>query len=138
MTKEEARHLIEQNTNCDPDTGCWVWRRPKFTVYVKGKIRQPSHLAYSAYIGKRAKYERVKQTCKNPRCVNPEHLYTGSDMNEKLDHPHYERADTYLAEQLLQTLKKRYSLPTKITVPMMREIMRLNIERSSTDGETSI
>ena len=138
MKKEEARHLIEQNTDCDPDTGCWVWRRPKFTVVVNGKIRQPSNLAYAAYIGKREEYETIRHTCDNPLCVNPEHLYTESDMSEHLKHPRYDRADTHLAEQLLRTMQKRYGLPAKVTTPMLREIMKLNAERGNTDGETSI
>ena len=61
------------------EDGCWVWNhvsngdRPR--IRVAGKLFLANRLSYAMFKGEFENYMLVRQTCENPCCVNPEHLY---------------------------------------------------------------
>lgn len=66
------------------EDGCWEWR--KFTQYGYGKMQVGSHLdgsrrvvgahraSYEAFVGPIPEGHHVDHLCRNPSCVNPDHL----------------------------------------------------------------
>ena len=85
-----------------PECGCWIWtgavfndgygafRRPKFT-------ERAHRTAWWLYFGKIPKGALVLHKCDIPLCVNPEHLFLGtqkdncSDAQQKRRHSHGEK-----------------------------------------------
>ncbi len=72
---------------------CWVWtgskQRTGHGLYrLKGVLLKPHRLTYEAYIGPIPDGMRVLQSCYNPACVRPDHLFLSSRRRFK-----YERSD---------------------------------------------
>ncbi len=71
------------------DNGCWQWIRSRGGDY--GKVRWlqktiSSHRAsYIAFKGEVSKGLNVCHTCDNPLCVNPDHLWLGTQKQNKQD-----------------------------------------------------
>lgn len=59
----------------DNADGCWAWM-PKYPQFVyQGKTWRIQRLAFTVINGEVPEENRVRSTCKNSRCCNPEHLY---------------------------------------------------------------
>jgi hypothetical protein len=63
----------------DPDTGCWNWLKTKSKrgyglVSVKGRPHWAYRAYYEAAYGAIPPKHDIHHKCKNPSCVNPEHL----------------------------------------------------------------
>lgn len=73
LTRLEAHSIRES------ETGCWLWTGPmangKYPVLsVKDRGRSARHLAYELRHGQLERATRLRSSCGNLRCVNPEHL----------------------------------------------------------------
>ena len=70
------RELIPFEPGCYPDAtppGCWVWQQKKPPE--REEIRRAWRLVYGEIPhAKKGKPHKVRQSCRNPRCVNPDHL----------------------------------------------------------------
>jgi hypothetical protein len=73
------------------DTGCWVWfsaRTEKgYGILKRNKYpRARAHrVSYEKYVGTIPKDMRVLHKCDNPPCVNPKHLFLGTDRDNTQD-----------------------------------------------------
>ena len=91
MTTEELKKYLIENSTIDEKTGCWNWdlcldgrgygysRRNKFTS------RSAHRLSYYLFVGPIAEGLFVCHHCDNPKCINPEHLFIGTQKDNMMD-----------------------------------------------------
>lgn len=70
--------------------GCWLWkastsRKGYGQIGHKGKIRIASRVAFELYVGEIPKGALVLHSCDTPSCVNPLHLFLGTDQSNSDD-----------------------------------------------------
>lgn len=82
----------------EPSSGCWEWQGGKDKdgygkIYSCGEHMRTHRVAYRLYKGEIPDGLHVCHTCDNPSCVNPAHLWLGTnddnmdDMNRKARNP---------------------------------------------------
>lgn len=77
----------------EPDSGCWVWtghlNNKGYGMIARGIDSSgpilAHRLSYMIHIGKILPGECICHKCDNPKCVNPEHLWKGSQMDNVAD-----------------------------------------------------
>jgi hypothetical protein len=72
------------------ENGCWIWQRAKTKagygqLSVQGKVYYAHRLAYMLYHGSYRDNLRVLHTCDTPACVNPQHLFLGTQKDNMHD-----------------------------------------------------
>lgn len=74
------------------ESGCWIWtgarkgssaERPDFRF--RGKNQVGSRVSYIIFRGEIPNGLLVLHTCDVPLCVNPKHLWLGTDADNRLD-----------------------------------------------------
>lgn len=73
--------LVAFSTQC-PETQCWIWRRSTIKGYGKtchkGKSRYAHRVSYEVFVGPIPEGKRVCHKCDTPLCINPAHLFLGT------------------------------------------------------------
>lgn len=117
MILDAMRQRIGAKSRLDGDTGCWVWTAAvtsagRGAIRVDGRLVQAHRLSYEAHIGPIPDGLLVCHHCDRPLCVNPAHLFLGTNLDNMRDmvrkgrgvgskthcragHP-YDEANTYL------------------------------------------
>lgn len=88
--REELRAKIREFSIPEPNSGCWIWER---AVNEKGygqlgwngKGHRAHRLAYTAFVGPIPDGLHVLHRCDTPGCVNPLHLWLGTDYDNVND-----------------------------------------------------
>lgn len=87
--KFTQKYIIDENN-------CWLWTAAKnqkgygyFGVYYqeqkKFKIKYAHRVSYEFYVGEIPSKLLVLHKCDVPRCVNPDHLFIGTDLDNAID-----------------------------------------------------
>lgn len=80
----EAKYVAE------PSCGCWLWiaatkGRGYGHMKVNGKMVGAHRISYELYIGDLNNGDNVLHRCDNMKCVNPDHLFSGSCADNTRD-----------------------------------------------------
>lgn len=91
MTIEER---FDKYVSVNEDTGCWIWTGARncngygaLSIRVGGVRTSPSahRASYTLYVGEIPKGLQVLHKCDTPLCVNPEHLWLGTQLDNVRD-----------------------------------------------------
>jgi len=89
MKRPIGLRLLDR-TIIDPETGCWNWQGTKDKdgygkMCVDAKEQRTHRLSYLYHVGPIPENHGVLHTCDNPSCTNPQHLYTGTVVENMRD-----------------------------------------------------
>jgi len=73
------REAFDRRHREDLETGCWEWLGGRDSngygaLYFRGRVRAAHRVAHELFIGPIPEGLHIDHLCRNPRCVNPEHL----------------------------------------------------------------
>jgi hypothetical protein len=88
FAKESPQQFIKNRSKI-LENGCWEWQLSKFNGYGRTVINKkswPAHAySYSVFVGDIPQNKQINHKCHNRSCVNPEHLYAGTQQENVRD-----------------------------------------------------
>lgn len=103
------KEYITARVNVDPQTGCWNWKLAKGKkgyplVKRRSGFRLAHRLAFSLWKGPPGQL-CVCHECDNPPCVNPDHLFLGTYIDNAADQIKKGRKPSKLKEADIHTIR---------------------------------
>ena len=80
MDIEKLKHKLVKAGNCLEWIGGYNGRTP--VIWIDGKARSLRRVVWEQYSGMQAGSRRVRVSCGNLCCANPEHLFVKNQMSE--------------------------------------------------------
>lgn len=93
MNIEKLRQEIIKRSTPEPNTGCWLWDNPTEVnpgffygvVNVEKKNIYAHRASYKAFVGEIIPGLVICHKCDTPACVNPDHLFMGTQKDNMQD-----------------------------------------------------
>lgn len=87
---DEYREYIMERVQPEPMSGCWLWDQSLRTdgygnAFAEGKVQVAHRLSYKAFSGEIPDGICVLHRCDVRACVNPEHLWLGTRLDNVRD-----------------------------------------------------
>lgn len=89
------RHLqdiesFEEKISPEPNSGCWLWTGFEYGNGYGGVKRRPRVIlahryAWELFVGEIPDSMNVLHRCDTPKCVNPQHLFLGTHLDNMRD-----------------------------------------------------
>lgn len=88
----------------EPNTGCWLWTGSTFRlgygrINLNYKIRSAHRVSWEAHMGKIPVGLHVLHRCDCPPCVNPEHLFLGTHLDNMKDKCRKNRSPSFAGDR---------------------------------------
>lgn len=85
-----GRQFIEENSERIPFSGCWIWNKSTVgrrygTLMIDGKPLPAHRFSYQEFIAPIPSGLFVCHRCDVPSCVNPDHLFLGTQSDNMKD-----------------------------------------------------
>lgn len=137
-----TQERIETKVLRIPEAGCWVWMGSTqvrgYGELISNKRKHLAHRAsYEAFVGKIPKGMYVCHACDNMACVNPNHLFLGTQKQNLQDMANKGRSTrgvknpmAKLTEEQVKEIKQEFAVG-KTDVELS---MQFNISRSTIYG----
>jgi len=113
-TKKRKEDVIKGNIIID-DNGCWIWQGYKLShsghgqLGYRGKLYLAHRFSYETFKGKIK--EQINHKCGNASCVNPKHLYDGTQAENVKDYLGYGLSNNDVMRiKILYPMYKQYEL----------------------------
>jgi len=130
--KERLKEKVEVNK----ETGCWEWqgamksgKKCYGTMIVNNEQKAAHRMAYQEWKGELEDGKFICHTCDNQRCINPEHLYQGTALDNTGDMIRRGRCTsaklTREQVKLIRRLYKKYK--GKLTIKELAEEFDIGI-----------
>lgn len=121
MNLHQAKVCIIENSIPCPPSSCRIWERPTSNKYgvlfVNGKPQGVHRVAYQVWNGIIPDGMLVCHTCDVTHCVNPEHLFIGTQKDNKEDAARKNRnacgeqiASSVMTKDLVAQIRKRFKV----------------------------
>ena len=109
--------------------GCWNWTASTGNAgygrfRVGKKFISPHRLSFELFTGQNPKDKVICHTCDNPRCVNPKHLFVGTQKDNMMDCASKGRnalTKAKLTEQDVRDIRTEYNLGTTTYVELAKK-----------------
>lgn len=90
LARKPIKDRLIENSSIDQETGCWNWNGSLINkgygqISIKGKNCQPHRISWKVFVGEIPKGMQINHKCHNSKCINPEHLYTGTQQENIRD-----------------------------------------------------
>ena len=90
VSTETLLERLLKHTKVNEDTDCWEWQASINNVGYglirdEGKMRSTHRVSYEEHIGPIPHGMCVCHVCDNPRCINPDHLWVGTMLDNMRD-----------------------------------------------------